>query len=130
MHVLASVPWYAWVRVFNRKLNDADGDIRKPKAEDASPIAKMKSPRLLALAGTRFDSELTPLGDRMRRNRVFANSTAARGKFVSHPPLETQPSDPTLRRMTTSAREVAGDEIIIQGLATASRNPSGKPGSA
>ena len=33
------------MRLFNRKLNDADGDVRKPEAQDASPIARKNSPR-------------------------------------------------------------------------------------
>jgi hypothetical protein len=56
-------------RVFNRKRNDADGDVRKPKAADALPIATAKSPSMLALAGPELGSELAPLGDRVRRDR-------------------------------------------------------------
>jgi hypothetical protein len=57
---------------------------------------------------------------------ALCKRAAAPRTFVDQPPLETRTSDPTLRRMTTTARDIVGDEIIIQGFATASRKPIGQ----
>ena len=58
----------------------------------------------------------------MRRDRTLQGRP--RTRQVRKP--ETRIGDPTLRRMTTTACEIAGDEIIIQGVATTSRESIGQ----
>jgi len=68
--------------------------------------------------------------------RVQARIQAVTDLLLCHPGIGALTTDPSIRRMTTSAYpylifyEVAGDELIIHAVRHGARNPADMPGSA